>query len=244
MRSRILAVAASLLCVISTAGAAHAAQLMTVDEALKSVFGGTYEIQSEVKTLTATELAKIEGTLDRPLLSEEERKAWDFPVGSAADSVAAGAAAEAKKELTFYFAVKDGKRQAVAVVVDVPGKWGMVDYMIGMDLGGVVKRVEMIAGSEKRGRDVARRSFMKQFEGKTVGDGLEVAKDITAVSGATVTSRSATSAVRIALVLYKAFYLSGQDEGSVPAKAKEEGAAMKASQEKVPVETQQEGTSD
>jgi hypothetical protein len=60
---------------------------------------------------------------------------------------------------------------------------------------------------EKRGRPIARLSFLRQYRGKTSKSRLKVGKDITGVSGATISSISATFAVKKAIVLYKEFYL-------------------------------------
>ena len=68
---------------------------------------------------------------------------------------------------------------------------------------------------------LARRSFLKQFEGKTGDDGVEVGKDIVAVSGATVTSRSACIAVTKATILYRELYLRDGGESPKPAAAAE-----------------------
>jgi Na+-translocating ferredoxin:NAD+ oxidoreductase RnfG subunit len=48
---------------------------------------------------------------------------------------------------------------------------------------------------------------MQQYEGKTTDDPLEVGRDITGISGATISSRSATFAVKKALVLFEELYL-------------------------------------
>ena len=77
-----------------------------------------------------------------------------------------------------------------------------------MDLKGVVTRVEVLSYQEKRGQPIARHSFMSQYEGKTSKSPLQVDKDITGVSGATISSRCATFAVKKAIVLYEELYLN------------------------------------
>jgi Na+-translocating ferredoxin:NAD+ oxidoreductase RnfG subunit len=48
---------------------------------------------------------------------------------------------------------------------------------------------------------------MRQYRGKTSKSSLKVGKDITGISGATISSRSATFAVKKAIVLYEELYL-------------------------------------
>ena len=96
----------------------------------------------------------------------------------------------------------------MAIVDEEPGKWGPVEFIIALDLQGVITRVEVLSYQEKRGQPIARHSFMSQFEGKTSKSPLKVNKDITGVSGATISSNCATFAVKKAIVLYEELYLS------------------------------------
>ena len=59
---------------------------------------------------------------------------------------------------------------------------------------------------EKRGRPIARMSFLQQYRGKSLDDTLEVGRDIVGISGATISSRAATFEVKKALVLYNEIY--------------------------------------
>ena len=104
-------------------------------------------------------------------------------------------------------AVKDGKKYGVALIDIEPGKWGPVEFIIALDLKGTVKVVKVMSYQEKRGRPIARRGFMSQYNGKTSNDPLTVGKDITGISGATISSRSATFAVKKAIVLYEEFFM-------------------------------------
>jgi Na+-translocating ferredoxin:NAD+ oxidoreductase RnfG subunit len=48
---------------------------------------------------------------------------------------------------------------------------------------------------------------MRQYVGKTSRSTLQVGKDITGISGATISSRATTFAVTKAIVLYEELYL-------------------------------------
>jgi Na+-translocating ferredoxin:NAD+ oxidoreductase RnfG subunit len=95
----------------------------------------------------------------------------------------------------------------VAIIDVEPGKWGPVEFITAMDLKGTVKRVKVMSYQEQRGRPIARNSFLNQYRGKSSSSPMQVGKDIVGVSGATISSRSATFAVKKAIVMYEEVYL-------------------------------------
>jgi Na+-translocating ferredoxin:NAD+ oxidoreductase RnfG subunit len=114
---------------------------------------------------------------------------------------------QSEKKVTFYFAKKAGERKGVAIFDTQPGKWGPVAFVTAMDIKGTIKAVRVLSYVEIRGQPIARLSFMNQYRGKNVNSTLTVGKDIVGISGATISSRSATFAVKKALVMYEEFYL-------------------------------------
>jgi Na+-translocating ferredoxin:NAD+ oxidoreductase RnfG subunit len=171
----------------------HAFTLLTKEDALKQVLGEDVEIIPETKTLEGDVLERVKQRLGGKLI--------DYQEGS--ESVAV----EASKTVTFYFGAKDGKKSIVALIDVEPGKWGPVEFIIALDPDGIVKKVAVMSYQEKRGRPIARESFLRQYEGKSSKSTLEVGKDIIGVSGATISSRAATFAVKKAIALLEEFYL-------------------------------------
>lgn len=172
----------------------YAMRLLTKEEALKKVFGPDAQIVTETKELVEPVLSKVKERLGGSMSY--------FQKGSQSKEV------ETKTSLDFYFAVKDGQKAGVAIIDKEPGKWGPVEFIIALDLQGAVTRVEVLSYEEKRGQPIARHSFLSQYEGKTSKSKLEVNKDITGISGATISSRCATFAVKKAIVLYEELYLN------------------------------------
>lgn len=184
-----------IVCVLfSIQGTSHAITLLTKEEALKKVFGEGVEITTETKDLVDPELSKIKERLDGSLVY--------FQKGSKSKDV------ECQNCIDFHFALKDGKKIGVAIFDEEPGKWGPLNFVIALDLNGAVTRVEVLSYEEKRGQLIARRSYMSQYDGKTSNSALTVGKDITGVSGATISSRRAAFAVKKAIVLYEELYLN------------------------------------
>ena len=170
----------------------YALRMLTMEEALEKVFQPGAEIVTETKELTGEQLTKVKEELGGSLVYYQK--------GSKSAKV------KSRTAITFFFAVNDGKKTGVAVIDVEPGKWGPVEFIIALNLDGSVKRVEVMSYREKRGRPIARRSFMKQFDGKTIDDPLKVRKDIRGISGATISSKCAAFAVKKALALYNEIY--------------------------------------
>jgi Na+-translocating ferredoxin:NAD+ oxidoreductase RnfG subunit len=60
----------------------------------------------------------------------------------------------------------------------------------------VVKLAIVISYPWERGREVRKRAFTSQFEGKGPGDTIEIGKDIDAMTGATISCRAMAQCVR------------------------------------------------
>lgn len=174
----------------------HAFTLLTKEQALEDVLGKGVKIETETQRLRGSTLEDALKRLGGTLVYEQ--------VGSESEKVAV------HKKVEFYFAVKDGEKKKVAIIDTQPGRWGPVEFIIAMDLKPRILEVKVMSYQEKRGRPIARRSFMQQYVGKTSRSTLTVGRDITGISGATISSRAATFAVKKALVLYEEFYLKGK----------------------------------
>jgi Na+-translocating ferredoxin:NAD+ oxidoreductase RnfG subunit len=173
--------------------------LMTKEEALKEVFWSGAEIEKETVELTGETLENITKRLGGSLVYYQE--------GSESERVA-GTTTE-----DFYFAKKDGERRGVALIDVEPGKWGPVEFIIAMTVDGIVKNVRVLSYVEIRGKPIARLAFMNQYQGKSVNSTLQVGRDIVGISGATISSRCATFAVKKALVIYEEVYLKKKQAG-------------------------------
>ncbi|MBU1168534.1 MAG: FMN-binding protein [Proteobacteria bacterium] len=171
----------------------HAFIVLTEEQALKEVFFSGAEIETETKTLAGDTLKKIKESLGGNLIYHQE--------GSESADV------QSNQNVKLFFAKKDGERKGVAIIDEQPGKWGPVVFIIAMDIKGTVKAVRVMSYQEIRGRPIARLAFMNQYKGKSVNSTLTVGRDIVGISGATISSRSATFAVKKALVLYDELYL-------------------------------------
>jgi hypothetical protein len=172
----------------------HAFLILTKEEALKKLLGDDVEIKTENQELIEPMLSKVKSRLGGELVH--------FQQGSKSRKVSS------ITSINFYFGEKKGQRTGVVIIDLEPGKWGPVEFAIALTPGGEVTRVEVLSYEEKRGRPIARHSFLSQFEGKSSKNPIRVNTDITGISGATISSDCATFAVRKAIALYEEFYLN------------------------------------
>jgi len=112
-----------------------------------------------------------------------------------------------KSEFTFYFARKQKKTLSVALILDEPGKWGPIRFIVCLGPQGQIQSTAVMKYTETRGRSVASGSFLRQFFGKTLHDRISLGNDIVGISGATISSQAACFAMKKAMILYKILVL-------------------------------------
>lgn len=166
--------------------------LLSADEALKQMFPDADNIITESKVLDDAQVDEVKNQLGGKWVL--------YQAGSKSKEVGE------ENNCTFYFAQKDGENTGFAFMETQPGKWGPVKYIIALYMDGKVKDLAVMMYVEKRGKPIARRSFLGQFIGKTSTDKILVGKDIRAISGATISSRASAFAVKKVITIYETVY--------------------------------------
>lgn len=102
-----------------------------------------------------------------------------------------------------YLEVKDERGAVLGTIflLDVIGQSQPITFAIGISTDGTLRDVAVMIYRESHGDEIADKRFRKQFAGKRASDPMTLGKDIDAISGATISSRSATFAARKALGL-------------------------------------------
>jgi Na+-translocating ferredoxin:NAD+ oxidoreductase RnfG subunit len=177
---------------------AFAVRLLTQEEALRSMFLDVDTVVAETIKFKPAVLDKIRKRLGGTMVHYRH------------DSESAKI--DERNEITIYNGMKGGKKVGVALVNVQPGKWGPVEFIIVLDPSTAkVKDLAVMSYIEKRGRPIARRSFLRQFVGKSSRDPIALDRDIDGVSGATISSDATCFAVKCMIAMY---------EEAVPAGAK------------------------
>jgi Na+-translocating ferredoxin:NAD+ oxidoreductase RnfG subunit len=82
-----------------------------------------------------------------------------------------------------------------AFVEKAPSKTADFDFMVVLDENLIIKKTKVLIYREEYGGEIASKRWLKQFNGKTNADSFAYKKDISAISGATISVQSMTNAV-------------------------------------------------
>lgn len=152
------------------------ATLLTISEAaaatvywelpalLTSFFPGADRVSYAKVSLTQTERAQLQRALGRPIRAD-----W-----------------------TIFVATKSGQVTGYAVVDEVRGMHEPITYATRFTPSGAISRMEVMQYREAYGGEVREQRFLSQFHGKTAASSWLPGRDITAISGATISSHAVT----------------------------------------------------
>jgi hypothetical protein len=172
-RAHLAAVAAALL-LLGGAGAAAAKVFLTVEEALALAFP-----EASVERRTA-------------YLTEEQRARARALAGVEVPSAL----------ITHYVATRDGQVVGTAYFDSHRVRTLPETLMITVDPEGEVGRVEVVTFREPEDY-IPREVWYRQFDDRPLDDELQLKRGIRGVTGATLTARATTDAVRRALALHR-----------------------------------------
>lgn len=161
---------------VSAATISSLATLLTLSEAsaatvywelpalLTSFFPGADRVSFAKVTLSQQERAALGRKLGRPVRSD-----W-----------------------TIFIATKAGQVTGYAVVDEVRGMHEPITYATRFTPAGAISRMEVMRYREAYGGEVREQRFLSQFNGKTAASPMRAGSDITAISGATISSYAVT----------------------------------------------------
>lgn len=105
---------------------------------------------------------------------------------------------------TFYFAIKGGKRFAVAEYVSIQTRVGLVTLAVAMDTAGTVSGIKILKNPASKAIEDA--TFLAQFRGKKRADPLQIGKDLTAAGKEDDLSNQVALVVRKAVATINAVF--------------------------------------
>jgi Na+-translocating ferredoxin:NAD+ oxidoreductase RnfG subunit len=156
-----------------------AEDLITTDEALRKIFSQATHFDSRGFALS-----------DEQIKAVEEKAQVTFEGSHSTD-------------IQLYTAEKDGQTLGFVFEDRVIGKWGPIHYLLGLDPQGTVLDVVILDYQEIRGRPIAKKRFLRQYQKKSIHDSVRLRKDIDGVTGATISSRSLTDGIRKLLNVFE-----------------------------------------
>lgn len=146
----------------------------------------------------------------REIFPEVERAAadgWTLTAGER-EAVSREAAVEPPdaEQVTYRVFGSGGELLGYAMVLNERGKYRPITFMVGATPGLRVRGVEVMVYREDRGDEVRYERFLRQYRGKRAGDPVRTHRDITNVTGATISVRSMNRGVRRALAVMETVY--------------------------------------
>jgi Na+-translocating ferredoxin:NAD+ oxidoreductase RnfG subunit len=154
--------------------AASAKVFLTTDEALRLAFPGS-RVERRTSFLTAAQLARAEALAGVEIPS---------------------------KLVHAYLATSEGRAAGTAYFDTHRVRTLPETVMVVLDPAGKVRRVEVLAFGEPPDY-LPRGGWYGQFAGKELGAGLSLKRDIRPITGATLTARATTGAVRRVLAIHQ-----------------------------------------
>jgi Na+-translocating ferredoxin:NAD+ oxidoreductase RnfG subunit len=106
-----------------------------------------------------------------------------------------------EKSYTVFTAFRGDHVLGRALIVDEIGKHRAITFIIGVEPGGTVSGVAVMAYREAYGGEVRSRRFLRQYEGKSANDALLPSSDIRNVTGATLSARAVGRGVKKAIAV-------------------------------------------
>jgi len=152
---------------------------LTREEAARLAFGSSVTISEETKTLTPDQWSAITRRLGRSVIQDRVT----FDVGRSDEGVA-----------------------GYGLVLEEMGKHELITFFVAITPDGHVMDVMILEYRESRGGEVRAKGFLKQYVGKTSQSPLALRKDITPISGATISARAVSDGVKKALAVWEACY--------------------------------------
>jgi Na+-translocating ferredoxin:NAD+ oxidoreductase RnfG subunit len=106
---------------------------------------------------------------------------------------------------TYPYLEVRGEHETLGTIflLDVIGQAQPITFAVAIGPEGAVQDVRVMVYRESHGDEIEDRRFRKQFVNKTLKDPITLGKDIDAITGATISSRSETFAVRKGLALWE-----------------------------------------
>lgn len=117
------------------------------------------------------------------------------------------------RSLSAWKAMSAGKLLGYVFVDEVIGKEQFITYAVGVDAGGNLGTLEVLAYRESHGQEIRDTAWRRQFSGRRGVDELNFNTDIKNIAGATLSCEHVTEGVRWIEALWQVLLGSSQSQG-------------------------------
>ena len=167
-----------------------------------------------VNNVTADKIAEIDAANTREAMSAVVPEGSEFTDKlEISDDVAAAAAAQGGKLTELYGVTNGGAEAGYVMKISASGSQGTIVMMVGVDANKAITGISVVSHSETSGigtkvvgnePNAAGVPVLDQFQGMSGAGSLVVGKTVTAISGATVSTKGITMGANAALAAVEA----------------------------------------
>lgn len=153
---------------------------LSLEEALKKAFPGADHLETDTVRLSPEARKRVAARVGHPLHEDS---------------------------FVIYRGLKAGRLVGYAMAGEEVGKFRPITSLTVVGPDGKIQDVMVMIYRESHGSDVRRQRFLNQYQGKGLEDPLQINRDITSISGATISVRSMNAQARKALgVVHEAYF--------------------------------------
>jgi Na+-translocating ferredoxin:NAD+ oxidoreductase RnfG subunit len=115
----------------------------------------------------------------------------------------------ADRETQIFAAKTVGKVIGYNFIHKVYGKHELITYLVGIDMSGSIKHIEILEYKETYGWQIEEQGWRQQFVGKTISSNFVLDEGVKNISGATLSCKHVSDGAKKVLTLYKALMKDG-----------------------------------
>jgi Na+-translocating ferredoxin:NAD+ oxidoreductase RnfG subunit len=109
---------------------------------------------------------------------------------------------EKSESVSFYLCTHDNADTFYVIISQAQGRYDLFDYLVAVNSKLEVEKVKVLKYRSEHGGEIASKKWLEQFVGYSSGE-LKYKKDISAISGATISANSITNDVPLVLNILK-----------------------------------------
>ena len=158
-----------------------------------------------VNSVTADKIDAINEENTKIALSAVTEEGSTFEPVEVSEAVSAAASVQGGTIEEMYAVTTNGAAAGYAIKLTASGSQGNIEMVVGVDASGSITGISIVSNSETAGiGSKVMSNLLDQFIGQSGAGSLKVGKNITAISGATVSTRGVNMGANAALAAVEA----------------------------------------
>uniref|UniRef100_UPI00321789D6 FMN-binding protein n=1 Tax=uncultured Draconibacterium sp. TaxID=1573823 RepID=UPI00321789D6 len=106
------------------------------------------------------------------------------------------------EDVLVYMCEREEGDDFYVVITQAKGRYELFDYLLAVNLDLEVEKVRVLKYRSEHGNEIASKKWLEQFVGYSSGE-LKYKKDISAISGATISAKSITADIPVLITILR-----------------------------------------